>query len=193
MHPSLQKIAAEIRLLGDSPELSMRFGLACVEQVSVNLETEASIEALGKFRSLMADFGSDAQAQLQALASKMSMHASQHPGSKSLDGTRHAAVSATYALAKALSGQPVEAAAYAAYSTVYGYGGYAVSDSESFAEVHTKQLELLNSIKSDARVVVSCLESSRITPKCFDSDPEQSTYQRSQGDSEEVFDSECSL
>ena len=99
----------------------------------------------------MADFGSDAQAELQALASKMSIHASQHPGSKSLDGTRHAAVSATYALAKALSGQPVEAAAYAAYSTVYGYGGYAVSDSDSFAEVHTKQLELLSAVTKAGR------------------------------------------
>ena len=173
MHPGLEKIVAEIRLLGESPELSMHFGLACVEQVSVNLETEASIEALGKFRSLMVDFGPDAQSELQALASKMSIHASQHPGSKSLDGTRHAAVSATYALAKALSGQPVEAAAYAAYSSIYGYGGYAVLDSDSLAEVHTKQLELLNSIKRAARVVGNCLESLRVTPKCFDSDPDQ--------------------
>jgi hypothetical protein len=171
----------------------MRFGLACVEQVSVNLGTEASIEALGKFRSLMADFGPDAQPGFQALASKMSIHASQHPGSKSLHGTCHAAVSATYALAKALSGQPVEAEAYAAYSTVYGYGGYAVSDSASFAEVHRKQPELLNSIKRGPRLVGNCLESSRITPKCFDSDPHQSPNQRSQGDSESVFQLEYSM
>ena len=49
----------------------------------------------------------------------------------------------TYALAKAVSQQPVDAAAYAAYSLVYGYGGYAVNDPSAFAEVHQRQIAYL--------------------------------------------------
>ena len=119
MHPDLQKIAAELQAQGDDLELSLRFGLACLEQVSSNLESDESIEALEKFRSLLGSFDDQAREDIRLLASRISEHATSHPGSKSLDGSRHAAVSATYALAKALSGKAIDAAAYAAYSAVY--------------------------------------------------------------------------
>lgn len=70
---------------------------------------------------------------------------------KAQDGARrayenqpaHAAVSATYALANALAGRAVEAASYAAYASVYAYGGYAVADRSAFEPELTWQLEEL--------------------------------------------------
>ena len=57
-------------------------------------------------------------------------------------------MSATYALSKAAEGDALQAAAYAAYSSIYGYGGYAVNDPDFFAEVHQRQLSQLLHLKS---------------------------------------------
>ena len=72
--------------------------------------------------------------------------ANKHQGSKSLDGTKHSAVSATYALANAINGNAVAAAEYAAYSKTYGYGGYAVSDLENYQEEYTEQVKILKKL-----------------------------------------------
>jgi len=63
---------------------------------------------------------------------------------QSIDGCGHAAVSATYAVAKALAGRAREAADYAAYATVYAQGGApAVAERESFATEFAWQAERL--------------------------------------------------
>ena len=67
--------------------------------------------------------------------------ANSHRGSNSIDGTAHAAVSATYAVANALAGRALDAASYAAYATVYAYGGYAVNDPQSFEAEFAWQVE----------------------------------------------------
>jgi hypothetical protein len=58
-------------------------------------------------------------------------------------------VSATYALANAINGNAVAAAEYAAYSKTYGYGGYAVSDLESYQEEYSEQVNILNKLIED--------------------------------------------
>lgn len=63
-----------------------------------------------------------------------------------MDGASHAFVSATFSIAKALAGKPIETADYAAYATVYHYGAYALADPSSFDSVHRRQLDLLNSL-----------------------------------------------
>ena len=146
MHPDLEKIALALKTAGNDPTLAWRFGLACVEDVADNLESEEVMAVLERFRLCVAQGAADSQSELQGLSALMAALASGHPGSKSLDGTRHAAVSASYALAKAVSGRPLEAAAYAAYSRVYAYGGYAVTDPECFSEVHRSQLDHLLSL-----------------------------------------------
>ncbi|MBV8036894.1 hypothetical protein [Roseateles sp.] len=146
MHPGLQKIADELNSSGGHRDLALHFGLACVEDVADNLESDKVIAILQSFRACLAHFGPEAEAELNDLATAMMSLASSHPGSGSIDGTRHAAVSATYALARAVRGQAIEAAAYAAYSWVYGYGGYAVSDPEAFSEVHARQLARLQTL-----------------------------------------------
>jgi hypothetical protein len=148
MHPDLQKLAQRLNHRADDLELSLRFSLACIEDVAHNLEDDAVIAALAQFKACVTSFSPERQSELAALATRMNALAGSHPGSKSIDGTRHAAVSATYALAKAVNLQPIEAAAYAAYSCVYGYGGYAVTDPASFAEVHQRQMDHLQGIEA---------------------------------------------
>lgn len=72
--------------------------------------------------------------------------ANKHPGSKSLDGTKHSAVSATYALANAINGNAVASAEYAAYSQIYGYAGYAASDLESYQVEYAEQVKILKKL-----------------------------------------------
>ncbi|MCB1542203.1 MAG: hypothetical protein KDJ25_15585 [Rhodoblastus sp.] len=151
MHPILGEIKAELDRAGDDPALRYRFALACVEDVSGNLEDEAAINAYERFRALVARFDEHSPRALEELASEMKTISQSHPGSKSIDGTRHAAVSATYALARAVDGDAVNAAAYAAYSNIYGYGGYAVNDPDSFAEAHQKQLDNLSRLGAERR------------------------------------------
>ena len=151
MHSILKEIAVELAGAGDDPGLRYRFALACVEEVAANLEDDEAIRALGKFRDLLASFDERSLDKIKVLAAELKGLSQSHPGSKSIDGTRHAAVSATYALARAVDGDAVNAAAYAAYSSVYGYGGYAVNDPGAFAEAHQKQLDVLLRLKSGQR------------------------------------------
>jgi len=151
MHPILMKIAAELNEAGDDPALRYGFALACVGDVAANLEDDEVIRAFGKFKDLLASFDDRSLDEIEVLANELKGLSQSHPGSKSIDGTRHAAVSATYALARAVDGDAVNAAAYAAYSSVYGYGGYAVNDPDSFAEAHQKQLDCLRRLMSTRR------------------------------------------
>ena len=140
MHPDLKKIADLLNSIDGDRYLVLRFGLACVEEVASNLENDDVIAVLNEFRRCLNVFAPTTEAELKRLALTISHLAASHPGSRSIDGTRHAAVSATYALARAVNGHAIDAAAYAAYSCVYGYGGYAVSDPDAFSEVHQRQL-----------------------------------------------------
>jgi len=90
-------------------------------------------------------------AAFDALGLQILQIANQHPGSRSLDGSQHAAVSATYALANAINGRALEAASYAAYSKVYGYGGYAVNDPDAFSEEYAAQVQILQDLIANPR------------------------------------------
>ena len=145
MHPILAEIQAELK--GETPQFIYSFALSCVEEIASNLEDDAAIQAFAQFKRLVAAFDQESIGQLNVLAGDLQKIAQSHQGSKSLDGTRHAAVSATYALSKAAEGDALQAAAYAAYSSIYGYGGYAVNDPDSFSEAHQRQLDQLLHLK----------------------------------------------
>ena len=88
-------------------------------------------------------------AELAAAAAEAARLANHHPGSRSLDGVGHAAVSASYAVANALAGRALQAAEYAAYAAVYGAGGYgAVQQRESFQPELDWQLATLRRLVS---------------------------------------------
>lgn len=145
MNPELEALARDIGLNdAHHSRLRLAFGHACVQRVSQNLENDEAIAGLAEFgRYLRQEVDEPAFA---ALAQRLQTIAQQHGGSRSLDGSQHAAVSATYALARAVAGRALEAAAYAAYSRVYGYGGYAVSDPDAFTEEFQAQVQLLREL-----------------------------------------------
>ena len=144
MNNALDRVAREVDLAAPANErLRLAFAHACVARVAHLLEDPeaiAALQALGRF--LAGEI--DDQAALARVAADAARLANRHPGSRSLDGCGHAAVSATYAVAQALAGKAQPAAEYAAYATVYGQGGYgAVADPESFEPEFAWQAERL--------------------------------------------------
>ena len=124
MNASLDHLARELALDAAAQErLRLAFGFGCAQRVRHLLEeprVEACLAGLGDFLAGTAD-----RQRLDELAAEAARLANRHPGSNSIDGCGHAAVSATYAVAKALAGKAVEAADYAAYASVYAQGGAA--------------------------------------------------------------------
>jgi hypothetical protein len=99
----------------------LQFGLLCVERVAHLLEQAEVVACLEAFRSIVK--GKYPSSELPELAARANDLANHHQGSRSLDGVGHAAVSATYACAKAIAGKARQAAEYAAYAAVYGQRG----------------------------------------------------------------------
>lgn len=132
MNQALERLAEQIGLAHpEQRALALAFGHACVERVRHLLEEQRAIACLDALAAYTA--GPADESALAAAAREIAEVAGGHRGSASIDGSAHAAVSATYAVANALAGRAVEAANYAAYATVYAYGGYAISDPEAFA------------------------------------------------------------
>lgn len=132
MNPALDRLAAEIGLAAPENEpLRLRFARDVVERVEHLLEEPDVLRCLaGLDAYLEGRLGPEA---LAALAERARTLATGHPGSRSIDGCGHAAVSASYAVAHAIAGKALVAADYAAYAAVYGSGGYgAVSDPTAF-------------------------------------------------------------
>ena len=140
MNTALEQLAAHLGLA--RPEmrgLRLAFAWACVARVDSLLEEPAVVQCLAVLGRHVG--GSASREELDAAAAEAARLANAHRGSKSIDGCGHAAVSATYAVANALAGKAIEAAAYAAYATVYAQGGYAaVADRQSFDAEHAWQL-----------------------------------------------------
>jgi hypothetical protein len=131
MNQALSKLAEQVGLQREeNAGLRLAFGLACVARVQHLLEEPRALDCLAVLAECV-ERGCDPQ-RLAAAAQEAAQLSNSHRGSNSIDGSAHAAVSATYALAKALAGRALEAASYAAYASVYAYGGYAVTDPASF-------------------------------------------------------------
>lgn len=149
MNTALTQLAANCGLASDAQTpLRLAFGLACTQRVRHLLEDPeaiAGLDTLAAFTAGMVD-----AATLASAAERLKAVASHHRGSQSLDGSAHAAVSATYAVANALAGRALEAASYAAYATVYAYGGYAVQDRSAFEPEHQWQVQALQRLLDDA-------------------------------------------
>ncbi len=151
MNQELSLLAAELGI--DAPQhepLRLAFGLACVRRVQHLLEDPRAIDGVSVLAAFVED-RSDRAALVQATQETAAV-ANSHRGSNSIDGSAHAAVSATYALANALAGRALEAASYAAYAAVYAYGGYAVSDPAAFEpEFQWQLVQLQRLLPASAR------------------------------------------
>lgn len=120
------------------------FCFACASRINHLLEIDEALSSYQNFKSYLE--GTLTQVEFENLQKSIFSIANKHQGSTSLDGTKHSAVSATYALANAINGNAVAAAEYAAYSKTYGYGGYAVSDLESYQEEYSAQVAILKEL-----------------------------------------------
>lgn len=152
MNDALDRLARELALDTPAQEgLRLRLGLACVQRVRHLLEDAAVIACLDVLTRFVA--GQCGRSELDAAAAEAAQLANHHPGSRSLDGVGHAAVSASYAVANALAGKALRAAEYAAYATVYGEGGYgAVQQRESFLPEMGWQLATLQRLAAGTAV-----------------------------------------
>ena len=149
MNDALSRLADEVGLQHDAnTRLRLAFGLACVNRVQHLLEDPEAVECVKVLRAWVeGKCGDDALGRAAQGAARI---ANGHRGSNSIDGAAHAAVSATYAVAKALDGRALEAASYAAYASVYAYGGYAVTDPASFEPEFAWQRETLRQLARDS-------------------------------------------
>jgi hypothetical protein len=142
MNLELQAKAAAVGLMDpERAKLRLAFGLACVERVAHLLEDARVMDGLGVLRAFVDGRCSDNA--LEDARVRVESVARSHPASRSIDGAAHAAVSATNAVANALAGRALDAASYAAYATVYAYGGYAVSDPSAFESEFQWQVQEL--------------------------------------------------
>jgi hypothetical protein len=142
VNEALSRAATTAGLLEPAQQrLRLAFGLACASRVEHLLEDERARSGLEELRAWVEGRADDAA--LEAAAAEMQTVAGGHRGSNSLDGSAHAAVSATYAVANAVAGRALEAASYAAYASVYAYGGYAVNDRASFEPEFAWQVQEL--------------------------------------------------
>ena len=139
MNRELRRLAKELSLANDEYErLRLTFGLACVNRVRQLLEDPKVANALAVCQAFVN--GACDRSALAAAAAEVAEAARSHPGSKSIDGSGHAAVSASYAVANALAGRAIEAAEYAAYAIVYSYSVHAVTDPSSFDDEYAWQV-----------------------------------------------------
>jgi len=146
MNAELEHLAREVGLAED-PGLSLAFADACVQRVRHLLEDPAVLRCLDELGVVVV--GRASPARLAAARDEAGRLANHHPGSKSIDGCGHAAVSASYAVAKALEGKALQAASYAAYATVYAQGGSAaVAERESFEAEFAWQCDCLAGLAS---------------------------------------------
>ena len=148
MNHELARLAQEVGLEEAHREgLRLAFALACVERVRHLLEAPQAVECLDVLRAFVAGQADGAAlAQARALIAEV---ANKHRGSPSIDGSAHAAVSATYSVANALAGRALDAASYAAYASVYAYGGYAVNDPSAFQGEYQWQVEKLRELSHE--------------------------------------------
>ena len=140
MNPELESLLREHGVLAPGAwRRQAAIGLALAARVRHLLEDERVISLVDDAQARLAQDALPREA-LQELAATAAQLARSHPGSRSIDGTAHAAVSATHAVATALKPDVVQAAAYAAYAAVYAYASSAVTQPEAFAPEHAQQV-----------------------------------------------------
>lgn len=146
MNEALDRLARQLDLADASREpMRLAFGHACVARVAHLLESAEVVACLQALRAHV-DGAMDRPAFMPYVHQAAGLALS-HPGSRSLDGCGHAAVSASYAVARALEGRALVAAEYAAYATVYGQGGSgAVADRDSFTPEFEWQVRTLGEL-----------------------------------------------
>lgn len=147
MRAQLEQALAAALAADETGRLAYVFACHCARRVRHLLEDEALLACLDALQAFVD--GQLAADELAAAAVEAARLARRHPGSPSLDGVGHAAVSASHAVANALAGRAAVAADYAAYAMVYGGGGYgATTDPAAFDPEYAWQFACLRELES---------------------------------------------
>ena len=144
-------IATELKSIAEQVDLDnagnsllrVCFGVACAERVETFLTDATIIEALQVGKRCA---GISVDGELQKAAKICAAACRSHRGSNSFDGAGNAAVSASYAVAAALSGRALEAAGYTAYAAVYAYSSSSVTDVSAYRDEHNWQINTLKTL-----------------------------------------------
>lgn len=120
------------------------FGLGCVNRITHLLIDEQLTTILEHARQYLA--GELSSSEFDMHVKDAQKIAQSHAGTNGIDGAGNAAVSATYAVAKALSGDAINAAEYAAYATVYSYASHTVTDPSAYEQEYQWQVNALEKI-----------------------------------------------
>jgi len=149
MPSDLAQLASDLRLSApESRALALQFSLACAKRVEHLLEDPEVVACLNVLQQHVA--GQASSDALEAAAAQAAALANHHSGSKSIDGCGHAAVSASYGVAKAVAGQALEAAQYCAYAAVYASGGTAaVAERAAFDPEYAWQVARLKALSKN--------------------------------------------
>lgn len=151
MNKRLRSIAEEYSLDSEPrADFRLRFALQCVGRIRPLLEMSEVVELLDLGMSYPDQCS---LAEVQEAASAAANFAHSHPGSKSIDGAGHAAVSATFAVARALAADAWNAAEYAAYALAYSYGASTVTDPSAFEAEYDWQCQLLEGMIRQMRLL----------------------------------------
>lgn len=145
MNRSVRLLAAEHGLDEKSHDrLRLEFALGCAARTRDLLEDPDVIHCLDIGLQYLASRAS--VLDLNAAASLCKRAASSHRGSASIDGSGHAAVSASFGVSRALLSDAWNAAEYSAYAIVYAYAGYAVTEPSAFDTEYRWQLDFLKTL-----------------------------------------------
>ncbi|MBX2882565.1 MAG: hypothetical protein KTR32_21625 [Granulosicoccus sp.] len=127
-------------------DLRLQFSMNCVERTRHLIENSRAQELYILALNYPAGVTRD---ELAEAAKECSKIAASHQGNSSntrLDGSGHAAVSATQGLAHALHAEAWLAAEYTGYAKVYSYSPHAVTQPAAFAEEYAWQYKTLQQL-----------------------------------------------
>lgn len=142
MNLALRKLAQQVDLQNQQkPRYAL--ALACAERIRHLLIDPTLIQA---HSAAVENFRQQDYPAIRQQAVKVAALAASHRGTNSGDGSGNAAVSASYALARALDGDAISAAEYSAYALVYSYSSHAVTRPEAYQDEYDWQLRELRHI-----------------------------------------------
>ncbi len=122
----------------------LEFGLACIDRIAHLLIDERLISTTECTRQFINDKVSSDTHQKHIQQAKEI--AQSHAGTNGIDGAGNAAVSATFALTKALAGDVINGAEYAAYAMIYSYASHTVTDPNAYKVEYEWQVAALQKI-----------------------------------------------
>jgi len=142
MNLKLRQLADRLQLNDPQcDQLRFQFALCCGRRVQ-HLLLDQQLTSMLELAQGQLNSGVDPR-NLQSCADQAKALAASQAGTNGRDGSGSAAVSASYAVARAIAGDAIGTAEYAAYALVYSYSSSAVSNPEAYEDEYFWQVQKL--------------------------------------------------